>query len=64
MKSNIGPIERWMRIVLGTVITSLTIIGPQSGWALLGMVPLLSGFLAFCPFYAVLGRNHDLSLAG
>ena len=55
MRKNIGNIERVLRIVAGLFILSLTITGPQSLWGLLGIVPLATGIIGWCPPYALLG---------
>ena len=57
MKKNIGSIERIARIVVGAGILSLAVVGPQSPWALLGAVPLITGLVGWCPPYALLGIN-------
>ena len=57
MKKNIGSIERIGRIVVGAGIMSLVVIGPQSPWALLGAIPLITGLVGWCPPYALLGIN-------
>ncbi|MBW2611273.1 MAG: DUF2892 domain-containing protein [Deltaproteobacteria bacterium] len=55
MKKNIGNIERIVRIVVGLAILSLTVVGPQSPWGLIGIVPLSTGIIGWCPPYAMLG---------
>ena len=57
MKNNIGNIERIGRIVVGLGIMSLAVVGPQSPWALLGAIPLITGLVGWCPPYALLGIN-------
>lgn len=57
MKCNVGKTERILRIIVGLVIVSLAFIGPKSNWAFLGLVPLLTGILGWCPPYAMLGIN-------
>ena len=57
MKKNIGSIERIVRIVVGAGIMSLAVIGPQTPWAWLGAVPLVTGLVGWCPPYALLGIN-------
>jgi hypothetical protein len=55
MAKNIGRVERIIRVVLGVGILSLAFVGPQSPWAYLGLVPLLTGLVGWCPPYALLG---------
>jgi hypothetical protein len=55
MKKNIGTAERIVRVVAGIVILSLSFVGPKSPWAYLGVLPLLSGLIGWCPPYALLG---------
>jgi hypothetical protein len=57
MKTNEGAIDRVLRVIVGAGILSLAFIGPQTPWAYLGLVPLLTGLVGFCPLYAVLGIN-------
>jgi len=54
-KRNIGVVERLARVIIGASVLSLAFVGPQSPWALLGLVPLLTGVLGWCPPYALLG---------
>lgn len=55
MKKNIGSTERAVRIIVGLFIVSLMFWGPTTLWGLLGLVPLLTGLLGWCPPYALLG---------
>jgi len=55
MKTNIGNIERVIRIVAGLAILSLAFIGPASPWGYLGIIPLLTGLIGWCPPYALFG---------
>ena len=55
MKRNIGNVERVIRVAAGLVILSLTFVGPQSLWGLMGVVPLATGVIGWCPPYAMLG---------
>jgi len=57
MNQNVGTVDRVIRIVAGLAILSLAFIGPQSAWAYLGLVPLLTGLIGWCPPYALLGIN-------
>lgn len=55
MKPNIGKAERIVRIVAGVGVLSLAFVGPRTPWAYLGLLPLLSGLIGWCPPYALLG---------
>lgn len=57
MTKNIHPIERGVRIVAGAVLTSLAFWGPANYWFLIGLVPLATGLLGWCPPYSLLGIN-------
>ncbi len=57
MQKNVGTVDRVIRIVAGIGITSLAFVGPQSLWFLLGLVPLATGVMGWCPPYAMLGFN-------
>jgi len=55
MPINEGALDRVIRVVIGLAIISLVFIGPQTPWAWLGLVPLLTGVVGFCPAYALFG---------
>lgn len=55
MKKNVGSIERIIRIIAGIAILSLAFVGPKSPWAYLGIIPLATGLIGWCPPYALLG---------
>lgn len=55
MKQNVGSVERIIRIIAGAVILSLAFVGPKTPWAFLGIVPLATGLIGWCPPYALLG---------
>lgn len=55
MKKNVHKIERVVRIVAGLAVLSLVFVGPQTPWGWLGLVPLATGVLGWCPPYALLG---------
>ncbi len=57
MKVNEGGLDRLLRVIVGIAILSLVFVGPQTPWAWLGLVPLLTGIVGFCPLYAVLRLN-------
>jgi len=55
MKKNVGSVERAIRIITGIAILSFAFVGPQSPWAYLGIIPLATGLMGWCPAYALLG---------
>ena len=52
---NEGTIDRALRVILGLVVLSLVFVGPQTAWGWVGLVPLVTGLVGFCPLYSVLG---------
>jgi len=52
---NEGRADRYLRVMLGIAILSLYFVGPQSPWALLGLLPLATGLAGVCPLYSMLG---------
>ena len=57
MKKNVGGIDRTLRIVLGLVLIGLAASGAVGWWGYLGVVPLLTGLIGWCPPYTLLGWN-------
>lgn len=55
LPKNEHVVERGVRIVLGLGLLSLVVVGPQSLWGLIGIVPLVTGLLGSCPLYTALG---------
>ena len=57
MKANEGMIDRALRLVAGVGILSLAFVGPQTPWGYLGIVPLATGLIGWCPLYSLLRIN-------
>lgn len=55
MSINIGSLDRILRIAFGLALLSLVFVGPQTMWGLLGIVPLVTGLIGYCPAYSLLG---------
>lgn len=57
MTPNVGGIDRTLRIVAGLCLLSLLFIleGSARYWGLLGIVPILTGTLRWCPAYLPFG---------
>ncbi len=56
MKPNIGSLDRTLRIILG-----LGVLGAgyyfKTWWGLVGLVPILTALVRFCPAYLPFGLN-------
>jgi hypothetical protein len=57
MTQNIGDIERIVRIVGGLILIALAATGTVGVWGWLGLVPLVTGLVGWCPPYSLLGIN-------
>lgn len=57
MTKNVGGIDKIIRIVLGLVLIGLAVTGTVGMWGYLGIVPLATGLMGWCPPYALLGFN-------
>ena len=57
MKTNVGGIDRILRIVLGLVLIGLALTGTIGVWGWIGVVPLATGFMSFCPLYTLICMN-------
>ena len=55
MTVNVHKYERAARVVIGIALCSLAFWGPKNMWFLLGLVPLLTGLIGWCPPHAMLG---------
>ncbi len=53
--ANVGSADRIIRIILGVVLIALTLTGTIGAWGWIGVVPLVTAFLKFCPAYAIFG---------
>jgi hypothetical protein len=57
MNKNIGSIERIIRILAGLVLIALAATSIVGWWGWLGLVPLATGLMGWCPPYSLLGIN-------
>ncbi|MBF0124195.1 MAG: DUF2892 domain-containing protein [Magnetococcales bacterium] len=51
MRKNVGSMDRAIRIVVGVLLMSLILVGPQTVWGWVGLLPLVTGFIGRCPIY-------------
>ncbi len=57
MKKNVGTIDRTVRIIVGLALLGVAYKGNR--WGLIGVVPLLTGIIGWCPPYQLLGINKN-----
>lgn len=57
MGKNEGRLDRALRVGAGLVLVGLAATGTLGAWAWIGVVPLATGLLGWCPLYTVLGIN-------
>lgn len=57
MKANVGGIDRALRIVVGLSLIAATLTGAIGAWGWIGVVPLVTAVVGFCPAYRLLGVN-------
>jgi len=57
MRINEAWWERVLRTIVGLFLISLTFWGPHSAWGWVGLIPLLTGVIGFCPIHAMLGTS-------
>ena len=55
MFKNEGTVDRFLRVTLGLVLLALVVVGPQTLWGLVGVLPLFTGVVGFCPAYKLFG---------
>jgi hypothetical protein len=55
MKSNVGSLDRILRALLGVALLGLAAAGVIGWWGWLGIVPLATAAIGWCPPYAMLG---------
>lgn len=55
MKSNIGMVDRTLRILVGLALIALSLTGVIGAWGWIGLLPLATGIFRVCPAYSLLG---------
>jgi hypothetical protein len=55
MTINEGTVDRAVRVIAGLISLSLAFIGPKSAWGYIGLLPIVTGLVGFCPAYTLLG---------
>jgi hypothetical protein len=55
MKLNVGKTDRIFRVVLGLALLLMVVVGPQTPWGFIGLIPLVTGLFGRCALYSMLG---------
>lgn len=56
MKTNESSTDRVIRVFLGVAI-AMFFVYHNSPWALVGLIPFITGIVGICPLYSILGIN-------
>lgn len=52
---NVGTLDRLIRVLIGTLLIALAYFGVIGSWGYIGIIPLATGLLKWCPLYTLLG---------
>ncbi|MBU6268618.1 MAG: DUF2892 domain-containing protein [Sphingomonadales bacterium] len=52
---NEGTIDRVLRVIVGLVLIALAYTGKLTPWGWIGVVPLVTGLIGYCPAYTLFG---------
>ena len=55
--ANVGTLDKVLRIIAGLILIALVFVGPQTPWGWIGLIPLVTGLIGFCPLYKIIGVN-------
>jgi hypothetical protein len=56
MTQNMSSLDRGIRAVVGLVLIALVFVGPQTMWGWIGIIPLATALIGWCPAYS---RHRD-----
>ncbi|WP_075997026.1 YgaP family membrane protein [Salaquimonas pukyongi] len=59
-KTNVGGIDRVLRILAGVALLAVFFLYPDASWrywTLIGIIALATGLLSTCPLYSILGLS-------
>lgn len=55
MTFNVGGLDRTLRILVGLALVAAAVTGTVGLWGYVGLIPLITGLMGWCPLYAVFG---------
>lgn len=53
--NNVGNLDRAARIIIGIILIAMVFVGPKVIWGWIGLIPLLTGLIRWCPAYRLFG---------
>lgn len=56
MKCNVGTADKVVRIIVGLALVGWGVMA-HNWWGAVGIVPLATALMGFCPLYPVVGLN-------
>jgi len=57
MKANVGGADKWVRILGGSFLLGLVMVGAIGSWGLIGLIPLATGLVERCGLYSIIGMS-------
>ena len=55
MTTNMGTFDRAARVIVGLGLLAMAFFGPQTPWGYIGIIPLITALVGFCPAYRLIG---------
>lgn len=55
--ANESMADRAIRVVIGIALLAVAFVGPQTPWGYIGIIPLVTGLVGFCPLYRLVGLS-------
>lgn len=52
---NVGAVDRILRVIVGAMLIALVFVGPQTLWGWIGLIPIATALIGWCPAYRLLG---------
>lgn len=56
-KQNVGSADRIVRAVVGLALIAMAVFGQGMAWGWIGLVPLATSVVSYCPAYSIFGLN-------
>ncbi len=57
MTTNEGTVDRVIRFIVGVVLIALVFVGPKTPWGWIGLIPLVTAIIGWCPAYSLFGLS-------